>query len=931
MPLSWNEIKSRAAGFSKEWSDTFREEAEAKPFLTDFLNIFGISRKRVATFEHRVKKLDDASGYIDLLWPGTLLVEMKSRGQDLKKAYEQARAYCHGLKDYELPQLIMICDFQVFHIYREDGLFVEFELPDLINHLSVFQELAGYQKRTYHDEDPVNIAAAELMGKLHDELKAVGYTGAHLEVYLVRLVFILFADDSTIFQKGIFLDYLELRTREDGGDLAMHLDQLFQVLDTPEQSRLKTLDEQLNLFPYVNGRLFSERLPNAAFNTQMRQILLDCCKLDWAKISPAIFGSLFQSVMDATARRNLGAHYTSEKNILKVIKPLFVDDLWEEFHAAGENQNKLRALHHKISKLRFLDPACGCGNFLITAFRELRLVELAIAEKLLRGQPLININMFFMVDLDQFYGIEIGEFPSHIAQVAMWLIDHQMNMLVSEKFGEYIPLIPLLKSAVIVNGNALQIEWQKGIVPLEGEQESPRFNYILGNPPFVGYAWQSKEQKEDMAKITNAYKGAGVLDFVCGWYIKAANYLTQFQNLNSPLGPTKVAFVSTNSIKQGEQAGILQQILTEKQCVIHFAHQTFKWSNEARSNAAVHVVIIGFSNFDIKNKLLYAYETIKSEPTLEQVQNINGYLVSGPIVNIQKRSIPICAVPEMSRGSDATDDGNLLLTEEEKRHLVKLYPECKPYIKRFYMGKELINDILRYCLWLKDATPSEIKSWTEIFKRVENVRVFRSASKRAQTKKAANYPSLFGEERQPSRNYLAVPKVSSENRLYIPITFLTKNDICGDKVFNIQTANNFHFGVLTSLMHNTWMRYTCGRMKSDYSYSNTIVYNNYPWPEAPTEKQKLAVETAAQAVLDARAQFPDSSLADLYDPNTMPPALVKAHQQLDKAVDNCYRPQPFISEAKRIEYLFELYEKYTSGLFVTEKSSKRRNLKEKKE
>ena len=440
MPLSWNEIKSRAAGFSKEWSNTSREEAEAKPFLTDFLNIFGISRKRVATFEHRVKKLDDASGYIDLLWPGTLLVEMKSRGQDLKKAYEQARAYCHGLKDYELPQLILICDFQVFHIYREDGLFVEFELPDLINHLNVFEELAGYQKRSYHDEDPVNIAAAELMGKLHDELKAVGYTGAHLEVYLVRLVFILFADDSTIFQKGIFLDYLELRTREDGSDLAMHLDQLFQVLDTPEQSRLKTLDEQLNLFPYVNGRLFSERLPNAAFNTQMRQILLDCCKLDWAKISPAIFGSLFQSVMDATARRNLGAHYTSEKNILKVIKPLFVDDLWEEFHAAGENQNKLRALHHKISKLRFLDPACGCGNFLITAFRELRLVELAIAEKLLRGQSLININMFFMVDLDQFYGIEIGEFPSHIAQVAMWLIDHQMNMLVSEKFGEYIPL-----------------------------------------------------------------------------------------------------------------------------------------------------------------------------------------------------------------------------------------------------------------------------------------------------------------------------------------------------------------------------------------------------------------------------------------------------------------------------------------------------------
>jgi predicted dehydrogenase len=486
MPLSWNEIKSRASYFSNEWKDTKREEADAKPFLIDFLNIFGISQKRVATFEHRVKKIDEASGYIDLLWPGTLLVEMKSRGQDLEKAYTQAKNYCHGLKDHELPKLIMICDFHHFHIYREDGLAIKFELTQLLDNLQIFEELAGYQKRTYHEEDPVNIAAAELMGKLHDQLKEVGYTGSPLEAYLVRLLFILFADDTTIFQKGIFFDYLEQRTKEDGSDLAMHLDQLFQVLDIPEDKRLKTLDEQLNIFPYVNGRLFTERLPTAAFNSNMRQILLDCCKHDWGKISPAIFGSLFQSVMDTGARRNLGAHYTSEKNIMKLIKPLFLDELWDEFHAAGENQNKLKELHRKISKLRFLDPACGCGNFLITAYRELRQLELAIVEKLLKGQLVTNINQYFLVDLDQFYGIELGEFPSQIAQVAMFLIDHQCNMMVSDRFGEYIPLIPLQKSAVIVNDNALRVDWQSIIKPLEGETELPRLNYILGNPPFLG-------------------------------------------------------------------------------------------------------------------------------------------------------------------------------------------------------------------------------------------------------------------------------------------------------------------------------------------------------------------------------------------------------------------------------------------------------------
>ena len=927
MPLSWNEIKSRAATFSNEWKDTMREEADAKPFLIDFLNIFGISQKRVATFEHRVKKIDDASGYIDLLWPGTLLVEMKSRGQDLEKAYTQAKNYCHGLKDHELPKIIMICDFHYFHIFREDGLIIKFELSQLFENLQVFEELAGYQKRTYHEEDPVNIAAAELMGKLHDQLKEVGYTGSPLEAYLVRLLFILFADDTTIFQKGIFFDYLEQRTKEDGSDLAMHLDQLFQVLDIPEDKRLKTLDEQLNIFPYVNGRLFTERLPTAAFNSKMRQILLDCCKLDWGKISPAIFGSLFQSVMDTGARRNLGAHYTSEKNIMKLIKPLFLDELWDEFHAVGENQNKLRALHGKISKLRFLDPACGCGNFLITSYRELRLLELAIVEKLLKGQMVTNINQYFLVDLDQFYGIELGEFPSQIAGVAMFLIDHQCNMMVSDRFGEYIPLIPLQKSAIIVNENALRLDWQSVIKPLEGETEKPRFNYILGNPPFVGKKEQNTIQKKEIEILFHNIDSSGLLDYVTGWYIKAALYL----NTYSPEGitnPTSVAFVSTNSICQGEQAGVLwYQLSITNKIRILFAHQTFKWSNEAKGVAAVHCVIVGFSNINKSGKKLYTYSNVKGEPLENLVQNINCYLAPAKDIFITGRKKSICNAPQINYGSMPIDDGHLVVEDDVKNELERTDPAALKFIKPYTGGDEFINKKLRWCIWVNESEVGSTKTSRFIKERITATKDFRLGSKRAATNKLAAFPAFFGEKRQPENAYLIIPKVSSETRSFIPIGILQPNIIVSGSALIVPGAKIYHLGILTSTMHNTWMRYVCGRMKSDYQYSASIVYNNYPWPESISDKQKQNVEEAAQSVLDARAQFPDSSLADLYDPNTMPPVLVKAHQQLDKAVDQCYRPQSFASEAKRIEYLFELYEKYTSGMFVEEKPKKEKKVK----
>ena len=921
MPLSWNEIKSRTQTFIKDWEHGEREEADAKEFLIDFLNTFGISRKKVATFEHRVKKLSEADGYIDLLWKGQLLVEMKSKGKDLEKAYTQAKDYCAGLKEYELPKQILISDFEHFHVYDEDGNKTTFTLNTLLQNIHVFSDIAGYEKRVYKEQDAVNIAAAERMGKLHDKLRAAGYEGHELEVYLVRLVFCMFADDTNIFEKNTFLDFIELKTSVDGSDLAPRMAQLFQVLNTAPDKRNKNLDELLAAFPYVNGKLFETPLSMPEFDSDMRSTLIHCCGLHWGSISPAIFGSLFQSVMDEKARRNLGAHYTSEKNIMKVIKPLFMDELEQELEKAKTDKRTLQKLHQKISRLKFLDPACGCGNFLIISYRELRLFELKLVKQLLKNQQVTSINDYFLVDVDQFYGIEYEDFPCQIAQVAMWLIDHQMNEMASLQFGEYYKRIPLKKSATIAHGNALRIEWQS-LLP-----ENVKYDYIFGNPPFIGYAWQNTEQKEDMNNIFRKVEGGGVLDFVCAWYAKAGKYMKDYNPVtinNDTSKITKTAFVSTNSISQGEQVSMLwNELINKYNLKINFAHKTFKWSNEAKGNAGVHVVIIGFANVDLPEKTIYEYENIKGEPHATKVKNINPYLVDAKNVFLKKRSNPICNVPSICRGSDAIDDGNLLLNQNEKDFLVTRYPEATKFIKPFLMAREFLNNIPRYCIWLKDVQLNELKKIPEVYERIENVKIFRSKSKRVQTLKAAKFPYLFGEERQPNSDYLAIPKVSSENREYIPIGFCSKDIICGDKLFNLPDATLYNFAVITSLMHMTWMRYTCGRLESRYSYSNTIVYNNFPWPENPSDKQKETVENAAQAVLDGRAQFPTASLADLYDPNTMPPVLVKAHQALDKAVDLCYRPNAFINETKRIEYLFELYDKYTSGMFAPVKKSKK--------
>lgn len=910
MALSWNEIKDRALNFSKEWADTSNEEADAKPFLVEFFNVFGISSKRVSTFEHRVKKLDEKDGYIDLLWKGTILIEMKSRGKNLDKAYQQAKDYLHGLKQHELPKYILVSDFETFKLHDlEEEKTIEFKLNDLVNNVQHFSYILGYQKKTFKEQDPANIKAAELMGKLHDRLKEIGYKGHPLEVYLVRILFCLFAEDTTIFNKQQFQDFIEQRTNEDGSDLASKIQELFQVLNTPKENRFKNLDEQLAEFPYVNGKLFEEILPMASFDSKMRTALLECCYIDWSKISPAIFGSMFQSVMNPTERRNLGAHYTSEKNILKLIKPLFLDELWNEFEAVKGNKNKLQEFHKKISELKFLDSACGCGNFLIITYRELRLLEIEILRSLNKsGQGFLDIREIILLDVDMMYGIEYEEFPARIAEVAMWLIDHQMNMLISNEFGQYYVRLPLKKAAKIVHGNALQIDWET-IVPKN------KLSYILSNPPFLGKKEQKPEQKSDMEKVFENTKGTGVLDYVTAWYIKAAQYI---QNTK-----IKVAYVSTNSICQGEQVGLLWSIMFNKYNIkIHFAHRTFSWKNEAKGNAAVHCVIVGFANFDTNNKSIFEYEDVKGEPHEIKVRNINPFLVEGKDITVENRKSPICKVPEIIYGSFALDDGNYTLSEEERNQIIAENSNSKKFIKPFIGGRELLHSENRYCLWLLNSDPNEIKANSKIKERVEAVRKWRSNSDRANTKKLAETPSIFAEIRQPKTNYLAFPTVSSVNRKYIPIAFLTPETIASNQLYILPNANVYYFGILTSFIHMAWVKYVCGRLKSDYRYSASIVYNNFPFPENPTDKQIKTIEEKAQNVLDTRAAFPANSLADLYDPLTMPPALVKAHNELDKAVDLAYRPQPFTSEAKRMEFLFELYEKYTADLFTTEKIKK---------
>jgi hypothetical protein len=929
MPISWNEIRQNAIRFSNEWATAKSEIAEKQTFWNEFFEVFGMRRRAVASFEEPVKQLRGSYGRIDLFWPHVLLVEHKSRGQDLGKAQSQAFEYIRELinegRQEDVPRYVILSDFAriALHDLEPEAqkplpLFagrpvesIEFPLAELYQNIHEFAFIAGYQQHRFEDHDPINLKAVQIMDDLHDTLEAGGYPRHDLERFLVRILFCLFAQDTGIFERESFRLYIEDRTKADGSDLGPHLARLFTLLNTPKHRRQKSLDESLTSFQYVNGELFAEALEFADFTRSMRDSLLACTHFDWSRISPAVFGSLFQGVMEPKERRQTGGHYTSEKDILKVVRGLFLDDLRSEFEEAKGNKNRLNQFHQKLARLRFLDPACGCGNFLVITYRELRLLEIELLKAMGPVQRRVDIQTASLVDVDAFYGIEINEWPARIAEVAMWLMDHQMNLRLSEALGQYFVRLPLTKSPTIVCANALRTDW-KDIIPAE------KCSYILGNPPFVGKKARNAEQKEDLERVFGGNHRAGVLDYVCCWYLRAAQYIAHTK--------IKVALVSTNSITQGEQPGILWPILKKQGTVIHFAHRTFAWESEARGEAHVHVVIIGFAAFDANGKTIYEYQSDGENVTKSAVRAINLYLIESDVTAIENRETPISAVPPMQFGNMPNDDGNLVLSDQEKESVLASDPACAPLIRPLLSAHEYLHGERRWCLWLKDLSPSTIKACPEVRRRVEAVRAYRLRSSRPATRKLADYPMLFGEIRQPSSRFILLPRHTSANRRYIPLSYFTPDFVPSDSCLFIEGAGLYHFGVLSSAMHMAWVHQVCGRIKSDFRYSSKLVYNNYPWPEPPGDKKCGAVEAASRAVVNTRERYTAQgvSLAELYDPLAMPPELTRVHAQLDRAVDRCYRNQPLASDRQRVEFLFGLYETLTGPLLPQRKQRRPR-------
>lgn len=912
-------MKENAEVFIQRWRGTTTEKGEAQTFTNEFFQIFGLDRKDLAQFEKPIRKKDESgTGFADLFWSGKLIIESKSAHKDSSHHWDntliQAEEYIDDLKEHQKPKFILLMNFKRIQKYsvivNKSGkakvkFIVEVPIEKLAEQLDEFLFFIEFAERLETDEEKVNQEAARKIANVYDAIERKGYKSDDIAILLARILFCLFAEDTGIFKPDQFCKFLSNHTT--GPNLGEQLLALFKILNTHPRDR-KGHRKELNDFPYVNGDLFDTRLSKIpATNNALRNALLHACSAyDWSDISPVIFGSLFQAVMEDTERRSLGAHFTSERNILRVVKPLFLDKLHDEFSAIQSSKSALEKFRVKINRLIFLDPACGCGNFLVVTYRELRLLDIEIIRKIYKGTRVLDASWLSNVPLENFYGYEIDSTSAMIAKVALWLTEHQMNMRLESEFGKAVPTIPLDEAAVIINDNSLNMDWKP-------EKRGKVFDYILGNPPFIGKQHQTIEQKKDVAKIFNGTNGTGVLDYVACWYIKSAEYMKVHPE-------TRTALVSTNSIAQGEQPGVLWNYLFRiYKLKIQFAHQTFKWHNEAEGVAGVHCVVIGFGKENIKEKFLFEYNDIKGEPSKIKVRNINPYLVQGNDTTILKRRNPICNVPEISFGSMPNDGGHLLFSDEEKKELLREEPAAKKWVRPLLSAHEYLHGKKRWCLWLAGIQPKELKSLSAIYKRVQAVRKHRTESDRGATNKLAATPYLFGEIRQPKSNYILIPRHSSENRDYIPFGFFSSHHIVSDSCSAIDKATLYQFGILTSAMHMTWVRYVCGRLESRYRYSNEIVYNNFPWPNGIPKRKKDAVETAAQKVIDIRHEFlsEGNSLANLYG-EWMPTELLKAHQALDKAVDKCYRDSAFTTDAKRIEFLFELYDTYTSGMFPDE-------------
>ena len=927
MRLSWNEIRVRAAKFVTAWKDASWESGETQSFYNDFFEVFGVARRSVARYEEHVRKLGNRAGYIDLFWPGVLMVEQKSVGRDLEKAYSRASEYFDALPERERPRYVLASDFQSFELHdldetREFG----FALEEFPLHVEKFGFIVGVQPRTFRNQDPVNIDAAEIVGALHDSLEESGCRGSDLERFLVRIVFCLFADHTGIFdQRGAFADFIETRTNVDGTGLDGYVAELFEVLSTPEARRQHRLDEDLASFPYVDGDLFREKFDIPAFDSAMRRQLLEACRFDWSKISPAIFGALFQSVMDVRQRRTQGAHYTTEQNILKVIEPLFLEDLKAELQRIkvlrrGRAQ-KLRAFQRKLGRLTIFDPACGCGNFLIISYRELRLLEIEVIRELTvatgrAGQRRLDATQLSIVNVDQFYGIEIGEFAVRIAETALWMMDHILNNQLSLEFGETYVRIPLAKSPHLICGDALEIDWSEILNPAA-------CSFVLGNPPFGGFV-QRCASKQDRTGEVIARLGAtgGRLDYVTAWFLKAGEY---FYGRSA-----RIAFVATNSITQGEQVSQFWPALFGRYGLeIAFVHRTFPWGSDVRGAAHVHVVILGLT--DRKSapakRRLFLYESVEKDVEEAEADSIGPYLVDtgrlrDPHLVVERRRSPLSGFPGIRVGTKPVDGGHYILDRDQRTELLEREPGAAKLIHPFLGGREHINGRKRWILVPSEGSASDLRSMPRVMRQVDAVRKYRASEAGNLGQSLADNPTHFHVTVIPDGEFLVIPEVSSERRKYVPIGYLKPPVIPSNQLLVVEDAKLHHFAILTSAMHMAWLRLTGGRLESRLRYSSGLVYNTFPVPQEAPDLSQL--EPHAQAVLDARAAHPGESLAALYDPQVMPQPLRRAHAELDRAVDQLYRRSAFTSELERVEHLLSLYEQLSTPLSAGEGPRRRR-------
>ena len=907
-----------AAAFAKRWEGRGYEKGESQTFWIELLTeIFGVESPSVfITFEQQAQL--DHTSFIDGMIPSThVMIEQKSLGKDLRQAikqsdgslltpFQQAQRYSAALPYSQRPRWIVTCNFAEFDVYDMEnpkGEPSRILLKDLEKEYYRLQFLVEQQGVHLQREMEVSMKAGEIVGKLYDAF-VTQYDAddpqslRYLNILCVRLVFCLYAEDAGIFGKrDMFHDFLAHYQTE---DMRMALVQLFEVLNTPADKRSKYLNPSLAAFPYTNGGLFAEDIDIPQFTDELRDTLLQHASLDfdWSEISPTIFGGVFESTLNPETRRSGGMHYTSIENIHKVIDPLFYNDLRTAFEDCLEESNikkrmqQLHALQDKMAELRFFDPACGSGNFLTETYLSLRRLENEIIKQIYSVEQLNAFENPIKVNIHQFYGIEINDFAVTVATTALWISEAQMMAETEKIIHHDIDFLPLKSYANIHEGNSLQIAWEE-VCPKE------ELDYIIGNPPFVGYSLQSKEQKADLLNIFvdekgKPYKTAGKIDYVAAWYYKAAQMM---QNTN-----IHAALVSTNSITQGEQVAAIWKPLKEMFGIhIDFAYRTFRWDSEASLKAHVHCVIIGFSDTPTnKPKILF------DNGQAIEAKNINGYLIDAPDVFVESRNKALCDIPLMTKGSQPTDDGNLIIEADEYDDFITKEPNANKFIRSFVGAQEFLNKKKRWCLWLVGASPSELKALSEVRKRVEAVREFRLKSKKEATRKKADMPTLFDERRASTTEYIIVPRHSSENRKYIPMGFVNPNIIASDAVLTIPSATLYHFGILESNVHMAWMRAVCGRLEMRYRYSKDIVYNNFPWP-SPTTEQQAKIEASAQAILDARALYPDSSLADLYDPTLMPKELLQAHRQNDRAVMAAYGFSTKMTESECVAELFKRY------------------------